>query len=110
MIFQGIQTSIAKKPIIFYDFSGGGGGGGTQQENWSEPLLAAHTTLLEISCTGSIMFVLHHFDHADQSNNIQQVYYLKGIHLVQFIGVAPITHIRMCVIKIATFKGGHLMW
>ena len=26
------------------------------------------------------------------------------------IGVAPITHLRTCVIKIVTFKGGHLMW
>ena len=25
------------------------------------------------------------------------------------IGVAPITQLRMCVIKIVTFKGGHLM-
>ena len=28
MIFQGIQTSIAKKPNIFVIFQGGGGGGG----------------------------------------------------------------------------------
>ena len=28
MIFQGIWTSIAKKPYIFVIFSGGGGGGG----------------------------------------------------------------------------------
>ena len=27
-----------------------------------------------------------------------------------FIGVAPITQLRMCVIKIVTLKGGHLMW
>ena len=26
------------------------------------------------------------------------------------IGVAPITHLRMCVLKIVTLKGGHLMW
>ena len=26
------------------------------------------------------------------------------------IGVAPITQLRTCVIKIVTFKGGHLMW
>ena len=26
------------------------------------------------------------------------------------IGVAPITQLRMCVIKIVTFKGGRLMW
>ena len=26
------------------------------------------------------------------------------------IGVAPITKVRTCVIKIATFKRGHLMW
>ena len=27
-----------------------------------------------------------------------------------YIGVAPITHLRTCVMKIVTFKGGHLMW
>ena len=27
-----------------------------------------------------------------------------------FVGVAPITQLRTCVIKIVTFKGGHLMW
>ena len=26
------------------------------------------------------------------------------------IGVAPITQLRTCVIKVVTFKGGHLMW
>ena len=26
------------------------------------------------------------------------------------IGVAPITQLRTCVIKMVTFKGGHLMW
>ena len=26
------------------------------------------------------------------------------------IGVAPITQLRACVIQIATFKGGNLMW
>ena len=26
------------------------------------------------------------------------------------IGEAPITQLRTCVIKIVTFKGGHLMW
>ena len=26
------------------------------------------------------------------------------------IGVAPITTLRTCIIKIETFKGGHLMW
>ena len=26
------------------------------------------------------------------------------------IGVATITQLRTCVIKIVTFKGGHLMW
>ena len=26
------------------------------------------------------------------------------------IGLAPIRQLRMCVIKIVTFKGGHLMW
>ena len=26
------------------------------------------------------------------------------------IGVAPITQLRMCVIKIVTFKRGHLIW
>ena len=29
VIFQGIQTSIAKKPYIFVIFQGGGGGGGS---------------------------------------------------------------------------------
>ena len=27
-----------------------------------------------------------------------------------YIVLAPITQLRMCVIKIVTFKGGHLMW
>ena len=27
-----------------------------------------------------------------------------------YIGVAPITQLSMCVIKIVTFKAGHLMW
>ena len=31
-------------------------------------------------------------------------------HIKVSIGVAPITQLRTCVIKIATFKGGHLMW
>ena len=26
------------------------------------------------------------------------------------IGVAPITQLRTCIIKIVAFKGGHLMW
>ena len=26
------------------------------------------------------------------------------------IGVAPITQLRKCLIKIVTFKGGHPMW
>ena len=26
------------------------------------------------------------------------------------IGVAPITQLHTCIIKIVTFKGGHLMW
>ena len=26
------------------------------------------------------------------------------------IGVAPITHLRTCLIKIETFNEGHLMW
>ena len=30
--------------------------------------------------------------------------------LAGIIGVAPITQLRTCVIKIETFKGGHLMW
>ena len=29
---------------------------------------------------------------------------------VQCIGVAPITQLRTCVVKIETSKGGHLMW
>ena len=29
---------------------------------------------------------------------------------VSCIGVAPITQLCMCIIKIVTFKGGHLMW
>ena len=28
----------------------------------------------------------------------------------KFIGIAPIALLRMCVIKIVTLKGGHLMW
>ena len=38
MIFQGIQTSIAKKPYIFVIFQGGGGGGGGGQDPLSPPL------------------------------------------------------------------------
>ena len=37
----------------------------------------------------------------------------KSNHFATFylnIGVAPITQLRMCVIKIVTFKEGHLMW
>ena len=30
--------------------------------------------------------------------------------LIFHIGVAPITHLHTCIIKIATFKGGHPMW
>ena len=35
------------------------------------------------------------------------MFILKNTH---FIGVAPITHLRTCVIEIVTFKRGHLMW
>ena len=31
-------------------------------------------------------------------------------HFIMIIGVAPITQLPTCVIKIVTFKGGHLMW
>ena len=30
--------------------------------------------------------------------------------VISDIGIAPITQLRMCVIKIVSFKGGHLMW
>ena len=30
--------------------------------------------------------------------------------VVKSIGVAPITQLRTCIIKIVTLKGGHLMW
>ena len=38
-----------------------------------------------------------------------------GVHMWMYlntgvIGVAPITQLRSCVIKIVTFKGGHPMW
>ena len=29
---------------------------------------------------------------------------------IDSIGIAPLTQLRTCVIKIVTFKGGHLMW
>ena len=38
--------------------------------------------MINRSSINYFMFVLHHFHHVDQSNNIQQVYYLKGILLV----------------------------
>ena len=37
VIFQGIRTSIAKKPYIFVIFQGGGGGGGGGGEGGSGP-------------------------------------------------------------------------
>ena len=34
-----------------------------------------------------------------------------GVNLrVIYIGITHIMQLRMCVIKIVTFKGGHLMW
>ena len=39
VIFQGIRTSIAKKPYIFCDFSGGGGGSGPLSPSL-DPLMA----------------------------------------------------------------------
>ena len=51
---------------------------------------------------------------------IKLTYYFGGKHpsnlaiqngkIIPFIDVAPITQLRTCVIKIVTFKGGHLMW
>ena len=35
---------------------------------------------------------------------------LIGRNCRQQIGVAPISQLRRCVIKIVTIKGGHLMW
>ena len=32
------------------------------------------------------------------------------VAIIKIIGVAPITLLRMCVLKIVTLKGGHLMW
>ena len=64
---------------------------------WSEPLLVAHTTLLEISCHGSL-FVLY-------SENSQ----LTRIHTVlhpdltfttyKELGIHLIVHVVLCVIK-----------
>ena len=51
--------------------------------------------------------ILQEFDIALPSSgripNVDPRLYLPGI------GVAPITQLHMCVIKIVTFKGGHLM-
>ena len=35
--------------------------------------------------------------------------FLQGI-FIKCIGVAPITQLRTCDIKIVRLKGGHLMW
>ena len=35
------------------------------------------------------------------------LYFLQMMSLI--IGVAPITQLRICVIKIVTYKGGHQM-
>ena len=32
------------------------------------------------------------------------------LYCLHTIGIAPITQLRTCVIKIVTFKGCHLMW
>ena len=34
----------------------------------------------------------------------------KPARAAKIIGAAPITQLRMCVIKILTLNGGHLMW
>ena len=53
---------------------------------------------------------IHRQDHPQQKSVILEhkdnhIYILAIIH----IGVAPITQLRTCRIKIVTFKGGHLM-
>ena len=35
---------------------------------------------------------------------------LSWLNWINVIGVGPITKLRMCVIKIVTFKGVHLIW
>ena len=42
---------------------------------WSEPLLVAHTTLLEISCHGSIVYanLIRYYDHCAFRKNVLQI-------------------------------------
>ena len=44
-------------------------------------------------------------------SHIQDIVIIEAVSMVSnIIGVAPITRLRMCVIKIVLIKGGHLMW
>ena len=52
---------------------------------------------LEAKCSWYQIFVKNYFES------------IIVVIVLPSIGVAPITHLRMCVIKIVTFKGGHLM-
>ena len=46
-----------------------------------------------------------HCEKEPQKNKSQDTWKTNKV-----IGVAPITQVRTCVIKIVTFKGGHPMW
>ena len=58
-------------------------------QNWSSATVVIGTLRAKIMCEPSL---------TNLYRNLQN------------IGVAPIAHLCMCVIKIATFKGGHPMW
>ena len=79
--------------------------------------------------TLTILFLLKHSDLDEcslsnsfwQATNVQnfktpivikQLLTIESLldHVLIIIGVAPITQLRTYVIKIVTFKGGHLMW
>ena len=49
-------------------------------------------------------------DHWSKKNIEQKKNVAEYFEGYLYIGVAPITQLRTCVIQIVAFKGGHLMW
>ena len=71
-----------------------------QRDGWAWGRLGQRECL-EIQSTCSQQVSIREYGQRDSHSD-----YSAHLH----IGVAPITQLRTCVIKIVTFKGGHLMW